>query len=103
MPYKPYKFGKALGYAFLIWIIGFLWGMIVFMVPLLKNLPSVAYISKFPAISVPLMIFYFILLFYLTKTYLKETDRKAQEGLKFGVTIFLVNIVLDTYGLFHLV
>jgi hypothetical protein len=95
MSYKPYKFGKALWYAFLIWIIGFVWGTTVFMMPSLKNLSSIPYISKYPAISVPLLIVYAILIFFLAKWYLKDAEEKIAEGLKFGITLFLVNIVLD--------
>lgn len=96
MSYKPYKFGTALWYAFLIWIIGFVWGIIVFMMPTLKKLPSIPYISKYPVISVPILIAYAILIFFLAKGYLKTAEKKIAEGLKFGITLFLVNIVLDT-------
>ncbi len=96
MSYIPYKPGKALLYAVLIWLIGFIWGTIVFMTPALKNIPTVPYISKYPAVSFPLIAAYFILLFILAGKYLGDTDKKAAEGLKLGVSIFLVNIILDT-------
>jgi hypothetical protein len=95
LSYKPYKLGKSLGYAFLIWIIGFIWGITVFMIPLLNNIASIPYISKFPAISAPLIIVYIILLYFLTRNYLQDTEFKANEGLMFGITIFVVNLVLD--------
>ncbi len=92
MPYKP---GKVLLYALLFWLIGFIWGTIVFMMPALKDIPTIPYISKYPAISAPLIVAYFIIIFLLTKRYLSDTDKKAIEGLKFGMAIFLVNIILD--------
>ncbi|VVB95511.1 Uncharacterised protein [uncultured archaeon] len=95
MTYMPYKSGKALLYAVLIWLFGFIWGTIVFMTPALMNIQTVPYISKYPAVSFPLIAAYFIILFILAGKYLGDTDKKAAEGLKLGVSIFLVNIILD--------
>ena len=95
MSWKPHKPGKALLYAILIWLIGFVWGTIVFMTPMLKNLPEIQYISKYPAVSAPLISVYFIILFILTRKYVRDTDKKAAEGLKFGAVIFIVNFILD--------
>lgn len=95
MSFKPYRFGTALWYGLLLWIIGFIWGMIVFMVPTLKELPSIAYISKFPVISFPLIVLYAILLFFLSKRYLTSAEEKVIEGLKLGLTVFLVTVILD--------
>ena len=95
MSYRSYDPEKALWYAFLLWIIGFVWGTIVFMVPSLKNVPMVPSISKYPAISVPLLILYAVLVFILAKGYLKTAENKIAEGLKFGVTLFLFNSILD--------
>ena len=41
---------KALGFAILIWIIGFVWGSVVFMTPPLKATPAIPYVSANPAI-----------------------------------------------------
>ncbi len=95
MSYAPYKPLKALWYAVLLWLIGFIWGTIVFMAPALKDIPTIPYISKYPAVSAPLTVVYFIIIFLLTKRYLADTDKKAAEGLKFGLTIFLLNFILD--------
>ena len=92
MIYKP---GKTIGYALLLWIIGFVWGTIVFMVPVLKNIGSIPYVSKFPAISVPLLIVLLVLLYFLSKSYLKEIVQKVQSGLILGLVIFVINFVLD--------
>jgi hypothetical protein len=95
--YNPYKAKKAVFYAILFWIVGFVWGSAVFIVSSLKNLPSIPYLSKYPAISFPLLIAYIILLFLLVPRYLNTTERKKVEGLKFGATIFLINFVLDFF------
>ncbi|NJD54066.1 MAG: hypothetical protein FIB07_14505 [Candidatus Methanoperedens sp.] len=95
MSYKPYKPGKALLYSVLIWLIGFFWGTLVFMTPALMDLQSIPYISKYPAISFPLIAAYFIIGCLLARDYLGGTDKKAAEGLRFGVLIFLVNFILD--------
>ena len=95
MSYRPYKPGKALLYSILIWLIGFFWGTFVFMTPALMDLQGIPYISKYPAISFPLIAAYFIIGFLLTRDYLEGTDKKAAEGLRFGVVILLVNLILD--------
>ena len=95
MSYKPYKSWKALLYSVLIWLIGFIWGTMVFMTPALMELPVVPYISKYPAISFPLIAAYFIIGFLITRDYLGDTEKKASEGLRFAAMIFIVNFILD--------
>ena len=95
MQSKKLRTKIAVWYGVLLWIAGFVWGTIVFMTPTLKNLQSITYISKYPAISVPLTIFYLVMVFLLAKRCLKSTDRKASEGLKLGAIFFLLNILLD--------
>jgi len=97
MSYIPYKAKTTVFYAILLWVVGFVWRSIVFIVPSLKNLSSVPYFSKYPAISFPLLIAYIILLLVLVPRYLKTTERKKVEGLKFGVTLTLINFLLDFF------
>ncbi len=91
----PHKFGKALLYAVLIWLIGFLWGSVVFMTPALKNVSAVPYVSKNPAISFPVLIIWLIVAYLLAKSYLQAADDKVAEGLKLGIMFSVVNVVLD--------
>ena len=91
----PYKSLKALVYAILLWIIGFVWGSIVFMNPALKNVAAIPYVSRNPAISFPLLIIGLILTYLLARNYLKGTQDKEAEGLKLGITFFVVNVILD--------
>ena len=91
----PQNVGKALLYGFVIWSIGFIWGSVVFMVPQLKDIPPIAYVSKYPAISFPLLIAYPFLASLYTRNYLKAVGSKAGEGLRLGIAIGLVNIILD--------
>ncbi|MCJ7759762.1 hypothetical protein MUP59_01275 [Candidatus Bathyarchaeota archaeon] len=95
MPFKPYRVKTALCYGTLLWIIGFVWGMIVFVMPPLNGVPSIPYVSKYPAISVPLMVLYVILSYFMAKSYLDLAGNRPTEGLKIGVTTFLLNILLD--------
>ena len=90
----PYKFGKAILFSFVVWLVGFVWGMIIFMTPLMALSP-IPFISSSPAISFPLLVIMPLVSFLLARSYLKEAADKPLEGLKFGVTMFLVNIVLD--------
>jgi hypothetical protein len=91
----PYKIGKAIGYAVLLWIVGFVWGSIVFMTPALKRVAAIPYVSSNPAISFPILIIWPFVIYLLAKSYLKATNDKAGEGLKLGVTFSLVNFLLD--------
>jgi len=93
----------ALWYALLVWLVGFVWGTIVFMTPSLKSIPSIHYVSKFPAISVPVILAYISLVYFLSRRYLVDAEDRAKEGLKLGATLSLVNLVLDAvvyYGVF---
>jgi hypothetical protein len=91
----PQRVGKALAYSILIWIIGFVWGSIVFMTPALKSLAAIPYVSRYPAISFPLLIIWPLLGYVLARSYLKTASDKASEGLKLGVMFAVVNLVLD--------
>lgn len=82
-------------YAIVLWIVGFVWGMIVFMIPSLKNVPSIPYVSKFPSISFVLLPLYLVMLWYLARRYLASKHKKPAEGLKLGAVLALVTIVLD--------
>jgi len=95
MASTPYQLGRAAAHAVLIWVIGFFWGMVVFMTPPLKNIPSVPFVSKFPAVTVPLLVAYLFLIPYLAKKYLaKAADRKA-EAWKYGIVLLLISAILD--------
>ncbi len=86
---------KALIYSIYLWLTGFVWGTIVFMVPLLKDIPSLPYFSKFPAISFPILFAYALLLWIWSNSYLKYAGGGTLEALKFGIFIFVLNLLLD--------
>jgi hypothetical protein len=91
----PYRVGRALGYAILLWAIGFVWGSIVFMTPSLQSTAAIPYISRNPAISFPILIIWLALTYLLAKAYLKAAQDKSAEGFKLGVVFVAVNLVLD--------
>ena len=91
----PYKTGKALIYAVLLWVIGFVWGSIVFMTPALKTVAPIPYVSRNPVISFPILIIWLIATYLLAKNYLKAADDKVAEGLKLGIVFSVVNVLLD--------
>jgi uncharacterized membrane protein (DUF485 family) len=70
--------------------------MIVFMTPPLKNIPSVPFVSKFPAISLPLLVIYVFLIHFLSKRYLAEAVDKRAEAWKYGITLVVISFILDT-------
>lgn len=91
----PQKLFKALGFAILIWIIGFVWGSIVFMTPALKNVAPIPYISRNPAISFPILLMWLVVTYLLAKNYLGTVTSPAAEGLKLGLVFCEVNFLLD--------
>jgi hypothetical protein len=91
----PFRIGKALLYAILLWVIGFVWGSIVFMTPALKTVSAIPYVSINPAISFPILFIWLVVTYFLAKSYLKTADDKADRGLKLGIVFSVVNVVLD--------
>ena len=91
----PFKIGKSLIYAVLLWTIGFVWGSIVFMTPALKTVAAIPYVSSNPAISFPILIIWLIVTYLLAKSYLKAAGDKAAEGLRLGIMFSVVNVALD--------
>jgi IgA peptidase M64/VWA domain-containing protein len=92
---RPYKLGLALAFAFLIWVVGFIWGTIVFMTPLIDAAAPMPYVSTYPLISFPLLVLWLLLAYFLARAYLKAATDKACEGLKLGWVFFWVNLILD--------
>ena len=92
IPQKPLK---ALAYGILIWIIGFVWGSIVFMTPALKNVAPIPYISRNPAISFPILLIWLVVTYLLAKNYLASVSNPASEGLLLGMVFFEINTALD--------
>jgi hypothetical protein len=91
----PFRIGRALAYAGLLWVVGFVWGSIVFMTPALKTVSAIPYVSSNPAISFPILFIWLIATYLLAKSYLKTAGDKSAAGLKLGLVFSTVNVVLD--------
>lgn len=91
----PQRIGKAVAYSILVWIVGFVWGSVVFMTPALKSFAAIPYVSRYPAISFPLLILWPLVGYVLALSYLKTASDKASEGFKLGLMFALVNLLLD--------
>lgn len=92
MPQKPLK---AIAFAVLIWIVGFVWGSIVFMTPALKATPPIPYVSSNPAISIPILLIWIPLIYFLARAYLSKVKDPDREGLKLGLIFAATNFILD--------
>src|SRR6266849_5552172 len=90
-----FRIGKALAYAVLLWVIGFVWGSVVFMTPALKTVAAIPYVSSNPAISFPILIIWLVVTYLMAKSYLKAAGDKVAEGLKLGIVFAGVNVLLD--------
>jgi len=76
----PITSGNVLVYAFVLWIVGFIWGMIVLAVSTLKQIPSIAYVAKLPAVSVVLIPTYVAILYYLAENTCRRLTTSRKRG-----------------------
>lgn len=88
------KLGKSIAFALLIWATGFIWGTVVFMAPALKGLPSLPPFSRYPAISLPLLVLFPLMAFYFAKSCLAAGTGRA-AGLRVGLVFAVTNALLD--------
>lgn len=91
----PKRVFKSIAFAVLIWLIGFVWGSIVFMTPSLKATPAIPYVSGNPAISFPILLVWVPITYFLARAYLSHTTNPAEEGLGLGVFFAATNFLLD--------
>ncbi len=85
---------RAVLYAISLWIIGFVWGSVVFMTPALKGVASIPYVSRYPAISFPLLFILPVAAYVCARRYLKNRN-SWDEGFRLGLTFAITNLVLD--------
>lgn len=90
-----FRIGKAIGYGVIIWVVGFIWGSIVFMMPSLKSTPPIPYFSSNPAISFPIIAIWIPLTYLLSRHFLKNSKAPDADGIKLGLAFSEVNFVLD--------
>jgi hypothetical protein len=86
---------KALGFAILIWIIGFVWGSFVFMTPALKATPAIPYVSANPAISFPILLGWIPITYLFARVCLWRSRIPTGEGLRVGIVFAAINVLLD--------
>jgi hypothetical protein len=91
----PKRLFKSIAFAVVIWLIGFVWGSIVFMTPALKATPAIPYISANPAISFPVLLVWIPITYFLARAYLSHATNPAEEGLGLGVIFTVTNFLLD--------
>jgi hypothetical protein len=92
---ERFRLGKALFYASLIWIVGFVWGSFVFMTPALKSVSPIPYVSRNPAISFPILAVWLVLTYILARSFFRSSEVPAADGLRLGLTFAVVNFILD--------
>ena len=90
-----FSIGKAIGYGVLIWVVGFIWGSIVFMTPSLKSTAPIPYFSSNPAISFPIIVLWIPLTYLLARQFLKNSSTPEPHGIKLGLVFSEVNFVVD--------
>lgn len=91
----PKRSVKALSFAILIWLMGFVWGSVVFMSPALKTAPAIPFVSSNPWISFPILLAWLPASYFLARSYLRSVDDAAAEGWRLGLAFAVVNVALD--------
>ena len=86
---------KAIGYGVVIWVVGYVWGSIVFMTPSLKSVPPIPFLYSNPVISFPIIAVWLPLTYLLARNFLKDSKNPEAEGPKLGIVFSEVNFVLD--------
>ena len=86
---------KAIAYGVVIWVVGFIWGSLVFMTPSLKSVPPIPYLSSNPAISLPIIALWLPLAYLLARNFLKNSRTPEADGVMLGIAFSEVNFVLD--------
>lgn len=91
----PQKALKAFSFAVLLWLIGFVWGSLVFMSPALRGTPPIPFVSSNPWISFPILLTWLPASYFLARSYLRTTLSPGADGPRLGLVFSLVNIALD--------
>ena len=86
---------KALGFAILIWIIGFVWGSFVFMTPALRATPTIPYVSANPAISFPILLVWIPVTYLFARVCLWRIQNPTAAGFKVGLVFAAINFIFD--------
>jgi len=86
---------KALGFAILIWIVGFVWGSVVFMTPALKVATAIPYVSANPAISFPILLVWIPITYVFARICLWRSPHPTVAGLRVGIVFAVINFVMD--------
>jgi hypothetical protein len=88
------RLGKAIGFGVVIWLAGFVWGTVVFMTPALKGIPSIPWVSRYPAISFPLLLLFPLLAYWFAPKC--AASGVAERGVPpIGWIFASVNLLLD--------
>jgi hypothetical protein len=91
----PRNLPKALGFAALLWLTGFIWGSFVFMSPAFKATAPIPYVSSNPWISFPILLVWPVLAWWLARNYLRAVPDPNAEGPKLGLVFAGLNLLLD--------
>ena len=72
-----------------------MWGSVVFMTPAWKNTRPIPFVSKNPLISFPILGTWLPLTILIAWGLLRSSEDKTADGIKLGITLSVVNVVLD--------
>lgn len=86
---------RALILAVGIWLVGFVWGSIVFMIPALKSTAPIPFVSNNPWISFPILLIWLPLTYLAARYHLNNAPEPETDGLVLGCILALSNFLLD--------
>lgn len=93
------RFGMAIVYSISIWLVGFAWGSAVFMIPVIRDVSPVAFVSTNLFISIPIVILWAILAKRLTRRYVAKSVTPRNDAQFLGTCFVSINAILDLFVL----
>lgn len=85
----------ALWYAVVIWLAGFIWGSVVFAVPVLDDAPGIRGVSSNLAISLPILVLWIPLAWWLARRWLAGEPARRTAARRLGAWFAGTNVALD--------
>lgn len=86
---------SVLWYGVVIWLASFVWGSVVFAVPILDDAPGLRGVSSNLAVSIPILLLWIPLTSWLARRWLAEEPARRQASIRLGAWFAGTNFVLD--------
>ena len=87
--------GRAVGYAFVLLTVGFIWGALSANIAALRSAPPIPYFAHNAAVAIPILLAWAVLAYVLARRYFALTGAGASDGLPLGIVFAAAAFVFD--------